>query len=70
MQPITNFCIKVVPSHVDKRVWMFFFFVENYLNKANSHQDHYVSLNILVIITCQGDIFELGLDGNCLLFIA
>ena len=29
-----------------------------------------VSLTILVIITSQGDIFELGLDGFCLLFIA
>ena len=43
--------------------------LETLLNMANSHQNHFVCLNIPVVITRQGDILELGLDGCCLLLI-
>ena len=43
--------------------------LEILLNMANSHQNHVVGLNIPVVITRQGDILELGLDGCCMLLI-
>ena len=54
------------PSHIDKRVWMFFSFLETFMNMTHSHQNYLVDLNIPVIITCQGDILELGFDDCCL----
>ena len=44
--------------------------LETFMNMAYSHQDHFVGMNIPVIITCQGDISELGFDDCCLLLMA
>ena len=44
--------------------------LETFMNMAHSHQDHFVGMNIPVIITCQGDISELGFDDCCLLLMA
>ena len=44
--------------------------LETFMNMAHSHQDHFVSMNIPVIITCQGDILELGFNDWCLLLMA
>ena len=38
-------------------------FLETFFNMVNSHQDPLVCLNIPAVITCQGDIPELGHDG-------
>ena len=62
-------CWSAPPSHVDEMVWMLVVFLETflYLYQANSHQESLVCLDIPVVITRQGDISELGLDGFYLL---
>ena len=41
-------------------------FLETFMNMTHSHQNYFLDLNIPVIITCQGDILELGFDDCCL----
>ena len=44
--------------------------LETFMNMVHIHQDHFVGMNILVIITYQGDISELGFVDCCLLLMA
>ena len=55
--------VPLPPSHFDEMVWMLVVFIETFLYLSNSHQDCSVCLDILVVITCQGDIWEQGLYG-------
>ena len=63
----SNLVLVPPPPHVDKRVWVWVLPLKSFGNSTDIHQHHLVSLNNKAVITCQGDIVELGLDGcDCL----